>query len=155
MEPKLKKELKKILLGIGIFFLFMICEKLHLLPMIFEHRLAAFAAYLIPYGITGYPVVRKALLGIRNRQPFDESFLMFIATIGAFATGENSEAVAVMAFYQVGEWFQAYAVGKSRKNIAALMDIVPETANVESPDGTVETMDPDEVSIGDILVVKP
>ena len=85
----------------------------------------------------------------------DESLLMFVATIGAFATGENSEAVAVMAFYLVGEWFQKYALGKSRKNIASLMDIVPEEANVERADGSIETVDPDDVEIGDILVIKP
>ena len=100
-------------------------------------------------------MVRKALLGIKNRQPMDEALLMFVATIGAFATGENSEAVAVMAFYLVGEWFQKYALGKSRKNIASLMDIVPEEANVERADGSIETVDPDDVEIGDILVIRP
>ena len=155
MEPKLKKELQKILTALAIFFAMMVVDKTGLCPQIFAHRLPSLIAYLIPYLLCGYDVVRKALLGIRNRQPMDESLLMFVATIGAFATGENSEAVAVMAFYLVGEWFQKYALGKSRKNIASLMDIVPEEANVERADGSIETVDPDDVEIGDILVIKP
>ncbi len=155
MEPKLKKELQKILTALAIFFAMMLVDKMGLCPLIFAHRLPSLIAYLIPYLLCGYDVVRKALLGIRNRQPMDESLLMFVATIGAFATGENSEAVAVMAFYLVGEWFQKYALGKSRKNIASLMDIVPEEANVERADGSIETVDPDDVEIGDILVIKP
>ncbi len=155
MEPKLKKELQKILTALAIFFAMMLVDKTGLCPLIFAHRLPGLIAYLIPYLLCGYDVVRKALLGIRNRQPMDESLLMFVATIGAFATGENSEAVAVMAFYLVGEWFQKYALGKSRKNIASLMDIVPEEANVERADGSIETVDPDDVEIGDILVIKP
>lgn len=155
MEPKLKKELQKILTALAIFFAMMLVDKTGLCPLIFAHRLSSLIAYLIPYLLCGYDVVRKALLGIRNRQPMDESLLMFVATIGAFATGENSEAVAVMAFYLVGEWFQKYALGKSRKNIASLMDIVPEEANVERADGSIETVDPDDVEIGDILVIKP
>ena len=155
MEPKLKKELQKILAALAIFFAMMLVDKTGLCPLIFAHRLPSLIAYLIPYLLCGYDVVRKALLGIRNRQPMDESLLMFVATIGAFATGENSEAVAVMAFYLVGEWFQKYALGKSRKNIASLMDIVPEEANVERADGSIETVDPDDVEIGDILVIKP
>ena len=155
MEPKLKKELQKILTALAIFFAMMLVDKTGLCPQIFAHRLPSLIAYLIPYLLCGYDVVRKALLGIKNRQPMDESLLMFVATIGAFATGENSEAVAVMAFYLVGEWFQKYALGKSRKNIASLMDIVPEEANVERADGSIETVDPDDVEIGDILVIKP
>lgn len=155
MEPKLKKELQKILTALAIFFAMMLVDKTGLCPLIFAHRFPSLIAYLIPYLLCGYDVVRKALLGIRNRQPMDESLLMFVATIGAFATGENSEAVAVMAFYLVGEWFQKYALGKSRKNIASLMDIVPEEANVERADGSIETVDPDDVEIGDILVIKP
>lgn len=155
MEPKLKKELQKILTALAIFFVMMLVDKTGLCPLIFAHRLPSLIAYLIPYLLCGADVVRKALLGIRNRQPMDESLLMFVATIGAFATGENSEAVAVMAFYLVGEWFQKYALGKSRKNIASLMDIVPEEANVERADGSIETVDPDDVEIGDILVIKP
>lgn len=155
MEPKLKKELQKILTALAIFFVMMLVDKTGLCPLIFAHRLPSLIAYLIPYLLCGADVVRKALLGIKNRQPMDESLLMFVATIGAFATGENSEAVAVMAFYLVGEWFQKYALGKSRKNIASLMDIVPEEANVERADGSIETVDPDDVEIGDILVIKP
>lgn len=155
MEPKLKKELQKILTALAIFFAMMLVDKTGLCPLIFAHRLPSLIAYLIPYLLCGYDVVRKAMLGIKNRQPMDESLLMFVATIGAFATGENSEAVAVMAFYLVGEWFQKYALGKSRKNIASLMDIVPEEANVERADGSIETVDPDDVEIGDILVIRP
>ena len=155
MEPKLKKELQKILTALAIFFAMMLVDKTGLCPLIFAHRLTSLIAYLIPYLLCGYDVVRKAILGIKNRQPMDESLLMFVATIGAFATGENSEAVAVMAFYLVGEWFQKYALGKSRKNIASLMDIVPEEANVERADGSIETVDPDDVEIGDILVIRP
>lgn len=155
MEPKLKKELQKILTALAIFFAMMLVDKTGLCPLIFAHRLPSLIAYLIPYLLCGADVVRKAILGIKNRQPMDESLLMFVATIGAFATGENSEAVAVMAFYLVGEWFQKYALGKSRKNIASLMDIVPEEANVERADGSIETVDPDDVEIGDILVIRP
>lgn len=154
MDKKLKKELYKILAGVVIFFFLLVSEKTGVWPALFDDKLVSFLIYLIPYFISGYPVVKKAILGIRNRQPMDESLLMTIATVGAFATGESSEAVAVMVFYQVGEWFQKYAVGQSRKNIAGLMDIVPEEANVEREDGTVETVDPDEVEIGDILVIR-
>lgn len=155
MDKKLKIELNKILLAAAVFFLLLITEKTGHFPRIFENRWVSFLLYLIPYFISGFPVVKKAFLGIKNRQPMDESLLMTIATVGAFATGESSEAVAVMVFYQVGEWFQKYAVGKSRKNIADLMDIVPEIANIEREDGTVEEIDPDDVEIGDILVIKP
>ena len=155
MENKLKKELKQILIALGVFLLFTIFDKANLFPFIFENRLYSFLAYVIPYALSGWNVVRKALLGIKNRQPFDESFLMFVATIGAFATGENSEACAVMLFYQVGEWFQSYAVGKSRASITQLMDIVPEHANLENEDGTIEIIDPDDVEVGNILVIKP
>lgn len=116
--------------------------------------------YLFPYLIIGYDILKKALKGIRNRQVFDENFLMAIATVGAFAvafadrTGDYTEAVAVMLFYQVGELFQSYAVGKSRKNISALMDIRPDYANLETPDGVVK-VDPDEVEPGSIILVKP
>ncbi|SFG14020.1 heavy metal translocating P-type ATPase [Oribacterium sp. WCC10] len=154
MEKKLKKELYKILLGTAIFFVLLVLEKTHTFPVVFENRLISFLLFLVPYFISGFSVVKKALLGIKNRQPMDESLLMTIATIGAFATGENSEAVAVMVFYQVGEWFQKYALGKSRKNIADLMDIVPEEATVEREDGSVEILDPDNVEVGDIIVIK-
>ena len=155
MSDKLKKELSHILASLAIFAIFMIFDKSGALPVFFQNRLLSLVVYLVPYFMAGHNVVRKALLGIKNRQPFDESFLMLVATVGAFATGENSEACAVMLFYQVGEWFQSYAVGRSRQSITKLMDIVPEYANVEQSDGSVETMDPDDVEIGDILVIKP
>ena len=119
-----------------------------------------FACYLVPYLVIGYDILIKAGKGIRNRQVFDENFLMAVATIGAIAlalyegSGDYTEAIAVMFFYQVGEWFQSYAVGKSRRNISELMDIRPDYANVEV-DGKLERMDPDEVAIGTIIVVQP
>lgn len=155
MENKKNKELKQVVIALVIFFALMILDKTGVCPVIFENRLLSFIAYLIPYGLSGWNVVRKALIGIKNKQAFDESFLMFVATIGAFATGENSEACAVMLFYQVGELFQSYAVGRSRESITQLMDIVPEFANVERSDGTIETIDPDDVEVGDILVIRP
>ena len=111
--------------------------------------------YLIPYLIVGYDVLLKALKGIRNRQVFDENFLMAVATIGAFCLGECLEGVAVMLFYQIGELFQSIAVGKSRKNIAALMDIRPDYANLLTEDGSTEKVDPDDVEIGTTIVVNP
>lgn len=155
MENKKNKELKQVVIALVIFFALMILDKTGVCPVIFENRLFSFVAYLVPYVLSGHGVVKKALLGIKNKQAFDESFLMFVATIGAFATGENSEACAVMLFYQVGELFQSYAVGRSRESITQLMDIVPEFANVEREDGTIETIDPDDVEVGDILVIKP
>ena len=116
---------------------------------------ALILSYLIPYLVVGYDVLLKALKGIKNRQVFDENFLMAVATIGAFCLGECLEGVAVMLFYQVGELFQSVAVGKSRKNIAALMDIRPDYANLMSEDGRVEKTDPDEVEIGSTIVVNP
>ena len=118
-----------------------------------------FVLYLIPYLVIGYDILIKAGKGVKNRQPFDESFLMAIATIGAIiigitGDGDYTEAIGVMLFYQVGEWFQSYAVGKSRRNISDLMDIRPDYANVER-DGKLEQMDPDEVEIGSIIVVQP
>ena len=113
------------------------------------------ALYLVPYFIVGHDVVRKCLLGIKNRQLFDESFLMTLATVGAFGCGEFEEAVAVMLFYQVGEFFQDYAVGKSRGAISDLMSIAPDFANRELEDGTTEVIDPDDIEVGDILVIKP
>ena len=117
--------------------------------------------YLIPYLVIGYDILIKAGKGIKNRQPFDENFLMAVATIGAFAiavyekSGDFNEAVAGMLFYQIGELFQSYAVGKSRRNISELMDIRPDYANLEAEDGTLSQVDPDEVEIGSIIVVKP
>ena len=118
-----------------------------------------FLFYLIPYLIIGYDILIKAFKGIKNRQPFDESLLMAIATIGAVAIalygdGDYTEAIAVMLFYQIGEWFQSYAVGKSRRNISDLMDIRPDYANIER-DGKLEQVDPDEVEIGSVIVVQP
>ena len=122
-------------------------------------RLLRFVCYLIDYLIVGYDILRKAIKGIKNRQVFDESFLMAVATIGAMAlaiyeNGEYLEAIAVMLFYQIGEWFQGYAVGKSRRNISNLMDIRPDYANVEK-NGKLEQVDPDEVGIGSVIVVQP
>ena len=122
-------------------------------------RWLRFACYLIDYLIIGYDILRKAIKGIKNRQVFDESFLMAVATIGAMAlaiyeNGEYLEAIAVMLFYQIGEWFQEYAVGKSRRNISNLMDIRPDYANVEK-NGKLQQIDPDEVGIGSVIVVQP
>ena len=122
-------------------------------------RWLRFACYLIDYLIIGYDILKKAAKGIKNRQVFDESFLMAVATIGAMAlaiyeNGEYLEAIAVMLFYQIGEWFQGYAVGKSRRNISNLMDIRPDYANVEK-NGKLEQADPDEVGIGSVIVVQP
>lgn len=124
-----------------------------------------FVLYLIPYLVIGYDILIKAFKGIKNRQPFDESLLMAVATLGAIAIGVYSEvvdheagdyveAIAVMLFYQIGEWFQSYAVGKSRRNISDLMDIRPDYANIET-DGKIEQIDPDEVEIGSVIVVQP
>jgi Cd2+/Zn2+-exporting ATPase len=119
-----------------------------------------FFAYLVPYVLVGYDILYKAGKGIKNRRTFDESLLMAIATLGAIALavyedGDYTEAIAVMLFYQVGEWFQAYAVGRSRRDISALMDIRPDYANMEQEDGTLAQVDPDEVEIGSVIVVKP
>lgn len=122
-------------------------------------RFVRLALYLADYFIIGYDILRKAVRGIRNRQVFDENFLMAVATVGAMAlaiyeNGDYLEAIAVMLFYQIGEWFQSYAVGKSRRNISELMDIRPDHANVER-DGKLEQVDPDEVAIGSVIVVQP
>ena len=129
---------------------------LHFIPVTGYIR---FLLYLVPYLVIGYDILLKAAKGIKNRQPFDESFLMAVATIGAIAialkeNGDYTEAVAVMLFYQIGEWFQSYAVGKSRRNISELMDIRPDYANVEK-DGKLVKVDPDEVEIGSVIVVQP
>lgn len=113
-----------------------------------------FALYMIPYLVIGYDILKKALKGIKNKQVFDENFLMAVATVGAIILGEYKEGVAVMLFYQIGELFQSYAVGKSRKNISELMDIRPDYANIEK-DGRLEKVDPDEVEIGTVIVVQP
>lgn len=154
MSKKLKKQLKQILIGLSIFGVLMVVEHTCGFPGVLGTRWGELVLYLIPYLIAGRDVVKKCFLGIKNRQLLDECFLMTLATVGAFVTGENSEAVAVMLFYQVGEWFQSYAVGKSRKSITELMDIAPDFANVERADGSIEEVDPEEVQIGDTLVIR-
>lgn len=145
---------KKMLIRIVLSAAFLIA--LHFVP---AQGAVRFLLYMIPYLIIGYDILIKAAKGIVNRQVFDESFLMAVATIGAIAlglsyNGDYVEAVAVMLFYQIGEWFQSYAVGKSRRNISDLMDIRPDYANVEK-DGKLEQVDPDEVEIGRVIVVQP
>lgn len=154
MSKKLKKQLKQILIGLSIFAVLMVVEHTCGFPGVLGTRWGELVLYLVPYLIAGRDVVKKCFLGIKNRQLLDECFLMTLATVGAFVTGENSEAVAVMLFYQVGEWFQSYAVGKSRKSITELMDIAPDFANIERADGSIEEVDPEEVQIGDILVIR-
>lgn len=154
MSKKLKRQLKQILIGLSIFAVLMVVEHTCGFPRVLGTRWGELVLYLIPYLIAGRDVVKKCFLGIKNRQLLDECFLMTLATVGAFVTGENSEAVAVMLFYQVGEWFQSYAVGKSRKSITELMDIAPDFANIERADGSIEEVDPEEVQIGDILVIR-
>lgn len=148
------KKQKKMLVRIFVSAVLMVV--LHFLPIKGYLR---FLCYLVPYLVIGYDILLKAWKGIKNRQPFDESLLMALATVGAIAvaiTGDSdyTEAVAVMLFYQVGEWFQSYAVGRSRKNISELMDIRPDYANIER-DGNLERVDPDEVEIGSVIVVQP
>lgn len=154
MSKKLKRQLKQILIGLSIFAVLMVVEHTCGFPGVLGTRWGELVLYLIPYLIAGRDVVKKCFLGIKNRQLLDECFLMTLATVGAFVTGENSEAVAVMLFYQVGEWFQSYAVGKSRKSITELMDIAPDFANVERADGSIEEVDPEEVQIGDTLMIR-
>ena len=164
MNKKQKKWLKRILLALALFFTVMALDELGVLAGIFGEPgalYASFALYLIPYLIAGHDVLLKAWRNIRRGEAFDESFLMAVATIGAFAMiffpetePHMAEGAAVMLFYQVGELFQSYAVGKSRKSIAAMMDIAPDYANIER-DGAIVEVDPDEVQVGDIIVVKP
>lgn len=154
MSKKLKRQLKQILIGLSIFAVLMVVEHTCGFPGVLGTRWGELVLYLVPYLIAGRDVVKKCFLGIKNRQLLDECFLMTLATVGAFVTGENSEAVAVMLFYQVGEWFQSYAVGKSRKSITELMDIAPDFANIERADGSIEEVDPEEVQIGDTLVIR-
>lgn len=149
MTKKLKKRLKRILLGAGLFLLAVVLDKL--LPVIGGFILLF---YLLAYGVVGGDVVKKAVTNITRGRVFDENFLMLIATVGAFFVGEYPEAVAVMLFYQVGEWFQSYAVNNSRKSIKDLMNIRPDYANVIRDKEEVE-VDPDEVAIGEIILVKP
>ena len=150
MNKKQKKMLARILIAAALLIGF------NFLPFTGYVR---FVFYLVPYFVIGYDILIKAFKGIKNRQPFDESLLMAIATIGAIAIalyedGDYTEAIAVMLFYQIGEWFQSYAVGKSRRNISELMDIRPDYANIEK-DGKLEQVDPDEVEIGTTIVVQP
>ena len=148
----MKKKQKNLLLRVIIAGVCMIV--LALLPLK-QYPVVRFLLFLIPYLTVGYDILRKAFKGIRNRQVFDENFLMAVATIGAMALGEYTEGVAVMWFYQIGELFQSYAVGKSRKNISELMDIRPDYANLENEDGETERVDPDDVEVGSIIVVEP
>ena len=147
----MNKKQKKVLVRIIAAAIMMIV--LLLLPLE-EKSILRFVLFLIPYFTIGYDILRKAVKGIMNKQVFDENFLMAVATIGAMALGEYTEGVAVMLFYQIGELFQSYAVGKSRRNIAALMDIRPDFANVMI-DGTVTKVDPDEVEVGSEIIVQP
>ena len=150
----MNKKQKKMLARIIIAAVLMVA--LHFVP---AAGLVRFGLYMVPYLIIGYDILRKAALGIYNRQVFDENFLMAVATVGAIALGltgdgDYTEAIAVMLFYQIGEWFQSYAVGKSRRNISDLMDIRPDYANIEV-DGKLEQVDPDEVEVGTLIVVQP
>ena len=145
MSKKQKKVLVRIILSAVLLIV------LHFVPVTGWMRLLL---YMIPYLVIGYDILKKAGKGILNRQVFDENFLMAVATIGAIALGDYVEGTAVMLFYQIGELFQSYAVGKSRQNISELMDIRPDYANIEG-DGQLRQVDPDEVEIGSIIVVQP
>jgi len=151
----MNKKQKRNLIRIIVAAILMIV--LHFAPV---SGMVRFGFYLVPYLIIGYDILWKAFKGVKNRQPFDESLLMAIATLGAiilavYEDGDYTEAIGVMLFYQIGEWFQSYAVGKSRRNISELMDIRPDYANVERENGQLEAVDPDEVEVGTIIVVKP
>ena len=150
MTKKQKKMLRRILLAAAL---------LVVLAFVPAEGILRFALYMIPYLIIGHDILRKAFLGIRNKRLFDENFLMAVATVGAIIlavtrSGDYLEAIAVMLFYQVGELFQSYAVGKSRRSIASLMDIRPDYANIQR-DGTLEQVDPEEVAVGSVIVVQP
>ena len=151
MNKKQKRNLMRIIVAAILMIV------LHFAPV---SGMVRFGLYLVPYLIIGYDILWKAFKGVKNRQPFDESLLMAIATLGAiilavYEDGDYTEAIGVMLFYQIGEWFQSYAVGKSRRNISELMDIRPDYANVERENGQLEAVDPDEVEVGTIIVVKP
>ena len=152
MTKKQKKMLYRIIVTFLLFAVLMVCE--HTGRMDGWNKMVLFVIYLVPYLVIGYDIVYKAARNISHGQVFDENFLMMIATFGAFGVGEYSEAVAVMLFYQVGELFQGYAVGKSRQSISDMMDICPEYANIEE-DGVLKQVDPDDVEVGSIIVVKP
>ena len=145
MNKKQKKMLTRIIIAAALIVVF------SLLPVEGYFR---FGLFMIPYLVIGYDILQKAFKGIKNKQVFDENFLMAVATVGAILLGDYSEGVAVMLFYQIGELFQSYAVGKSRRNISELMDIRPDYANIEV-DGKLEQVDPDEVEIGTVIVVQP
>ena len=147
MNKKQKKNLYRIIAALVLVLI------LKLLPQF--PTPAELLLYCIPYLVVGWDVLRKALLGIKNRQPFDECFLMAVATVGAFALGDYVEGCAVIIFYQIGELFQSVAVGKSRQSISSLMDIRPDYANVEDEDGRLEQVDPDDVEVGTVIVVQP
>ena len=153
MTKKQKTMLYRICAAFVLFLLLFVGEHLGLGEIITQGAVWFFL-YLIPYLVIGYDIIFKAARNIRNGQVFDENFLMMAATFGAFGVQEYSEAVAVMLFYQVGELFQSYAVGKSRQSISDMMDICPEYANIEQ-DGVPVQVDPDEVEVGSVIVVKP
>ena len=146
MNKKQKKVLLRIIIAAVLMLIFVITD---------PQGWLGFVLFLIAYLTIGYDILIKACKGIRNKQPFDENFLMAVATLGAMGLGDYKEAAAVMLFYQTGELFQSIAVGRSRRNISRLMDICPDYANIENADGELEQVDPDEVAIGSIIVVKP
>ena len=151
MTKKQKKSLQQILIALALVILLkLLLRVLPTLPTPVELLL-----YLIPYFVVGKDVLRKAIKGVKNRQPFDECFLMAVATVGAFALGDYVEGCAVILFYQIGELFQSVAVGKSRQSISSLMDIRPDYANVEDEDGKLEQVDPDDVEVGTVIVIQP
>lgn len=152
MNKKQKKVLIRILISAVLLAGIKLLFALGVLP---ESRWLALALYLVPYLVIGYDILIKAGKGIRNRQPFDECFLMAVATVGAMALGEYLEGAAVMLFYQIGELFQSYAVGKSRRSISALMDIRPDTANIVDENGDLAAVDPEEVPVGTVIWVRP
>ena len=173
-DPKKKKRRKKeslehkrnrILIALAIFTVVFALDELGVLLAAFGEPgcvYASFALFLVPFVIAGHDVLSKAWGNLRRGKAFDESFLMAVATLGAFAMvlfpdtdPHMAEGAAVMLFYQVGELFQAYAVGKSRKSIADMMDIAPDYANIEAADGSLEQVDPDDVAVGSVIVIKP
>ena len=154
MNKKQKKMLTRIIIAAVLMIAFKVISTFVDIPTV-----VLFIMYMVPYLVIGYDILRKAIKGILNRQVFDENFLMAVATVGAIIIalvddGDFTEAIAVMLFYQIGELFQNIAVGKSRKNISELMDIRPDYANIEV-DGKLEQVDPDEVEVGTVIVVKP
>ena len=152
MTKKQKAMLSRIIAAFIIYITLAVTDHMEILPE-WLGLWGKMALYLVPYVLIGWDIVYKAFRNIRNGQVFDENFLMTVATFGAFGVGEYSEAVAVMLFYQVGELFQSYAVNRSRQSITELMDICPEYANIEE-DGQLKQVDPDDVQVGDIIVVK-